>query len=94
MALSINKIYDYYSRLNFNSDGSLSSPFKAQEVTGFSDAVKAHENEPEVYAEAETQIDIGETSVIASENGRKDYFFTNYNDVIAQNFGLIFDVKV
>lgn len=24
----------------------------------------------------------------------KDYFFTNYNDLVANNYGLIFDLKV
>jgi DNA-directed RNA polymerase subunit M/transcription elongation factor TFIIS len=29
-----------------------------------------------------------------SESNTKDYFLTNYNDTIAKNFGLVFDVRV
>lgn len=30
----------------------------------------------------------------ANNDEKKDYFITNYNDAIAKNFGLIFDVRV
>jgi ribosomal protein S27AE len=36
------------------------------------------------------------TTVTRAENNneRKDYFFTNYNNIVAQNFGMIVDVRV
>ncbi len=94
MALAINKISDYYSRLNFGSDGSLSNSLKTREDKSFGNAVKPQENEHVDPAAAEAQSNDAETIAKISDNGRKDYFYTNYNDVVAQNFGLIFDVKV
>lgn len=92
MALAINKISDYYSRLNFGSDGSLSNSFKTREDKSFGNAVKPQENEHVDPAAAQSSD--AETIAKTSDKGRKDYFYTNYNDVVAQNFGLIFDVKV
>ncbi len=45
---------------------------------------------------AKVSPDSGSTAVLSYEQGhvRKDYFFTNYNDVVAQNYGLIFDIRV
>lgn len=38
----------------------------------------------------------GTTRTVTKSNNdeKKDYFITNYNDSIAKNFGLIFDVRV
>ena len=39
----------------------------------------------------------GTTSTVnksLNDDEKKDFFLTNYNDVIAQNFGLILDVRV
>ena len=39
-------------------------------------------------------LDVSNESAKSDNNEKKDYFITNYNDIIAKNFGLILDIRV
>ncbi len=57
--------------------------------------VRAHEHEHVSREVAKVQMNGGKVTKADNDNrNRKDFFLTNYNDLIAQNFGMFFDVRV
>ncbi len=109
MGVSVNSISDYYSKLNINQqkyftgknaethdkiDVEANGKFDPESAGAM---VRAHEQEHVNHEAAKAQMS-GRTVTKAdnddSNSDRKDFFLANYNDLIAQNFGLVFDVRV
>lgn len=105
MRVSINRISDYYSKLNlnlrFNQNHQGYFTCKVTKTREKNDPesdralVRLLEQEKVNHEAAKTQMSEKTVSKsdIDNRNG-KDFFLTRYNDLVAQNFGLLFDVRV
>ena len=94
MALSINKISEFYTRLNlyYQQDSYISD--KTINVicqTGYGLDSELEENGSN---HVDRVLPNEKTTAKLLQNDKKDNFITKYNDVIASNFGFLFDVKV
>lgn len=94
MALSINKISEFYTRLNlyYQQD----NHFSDRTINSTNKTNYGLNNEPlkNRSSEVDKASEDGITIAKQLKNDNRDIFITKYNDIIASNFGFLFDVKV